>query len=340
VTNRLFWLDVLRGVLLFLITLGHFEPEGTFVLPLLSPTAMFYVPLFFFFSGLMINPLKYSMKDFVYKRVRTLFVPYVFFVFLFTLLDWNILSTPIDLISQNMMKLALGHTILKATPLWFVSCLFVVSIVHFAVVKNVKKKKNLFLLCVFFSLLAMPLSQNQIVLPWHLEKLPMILVFTISGFLTNCVIEGRKVNMAFVVVLLFIGICGMMLDLGDLHRNDIKLWPLFFLCPISFAVGLVLLLSQRDLIKRNKYTQIFAYISRNGIVVLASHSYWGFVFAIVMGKICHISLEANVFFVAKIVFVYCVLYAFFIPLMNSTFYKCFGKKKVKWSDNYSIEYAE
>ena len=106
--QRLIWLDVLRGVLLVLITLGHFEPYDNFLAPSLKPTAMYYVPLFFLISGYMVNPQKYSWKRYVLKKTETLLVPFVFFVVLFTIVDWNLYLNPKEIIQNNLMGLLCG----------------------------------------------------------------------------------------------------------------------------------------------------------------------------------------------------------------------------------------
>lgn len=43
---RFVWLDVLRGILLFLICIGHFNDYPLAVKFIIKPTAMYYVPMF------------------------------------------------------------------------------------------------------------------------------------------------------------------------------------------------------------------------------------------------------------------------------------------------------
>lgn len=335
--QRILWLDVMRGILLFLITIGHFEPEGTMIYPILSPTAMYYVPLFFFISGYMTNPRKYGFVEFLKKRIKSLLIPYVFFVILFTICDWNILKDPLGLISHNMHQLIVGHSVIKATPIWFISCLFVVSIFHYLSIRLLKFKTIyilFFIICL--SVISLHYSNSGIVLPWHLDKLAMILVFSMSGYLANLLIKNNRVNKSIYTFLGFLGFLGMFVDLGDLHYNQINMYPLFYIMPISFAISIVYFLSFYPVLTEHRIGHAFAWISRNGLVILAFHSYIGFIYSILANKLSIKPLfwGADFYMFFKVIFVYSALFIFVVPFMNRFCYMLIGKSRIEWKENY------
>lgn len=280
--GRLLWLDAIRGLLLILITLGHFDASGTAIYPMLTPTAMYYVPLFFFISGFMTNPEKYSYEEFTKRKAKTLLLPYVFFVIVFTVLDWKLLSSPTDVLKNNLFSLLTGDGVRLAPPLWFVSCLFVATLATYGILRIVKDKLILVGVVVLLSLFALPIARLDLWLPWRILFMPMTLVFTVAGYLTNDIMR-RFSSYWLYVILLGVGIAGMFLNLGDYHFNQIDNYPLFFVCPISFGISILFFASKLE----NRWTSLIAgflgWISRNGIVVLSVHFYLSLLYSALEG---------------------------------------------------------
>ena len=69
--------DIAKGIGIFLVVLGHVPLPRE----LLTAIYLFHMPLFFFLSGMFFH----SEENFiygVYKKVRTLIIPYFFFAFI------------------------------------------------------------------------------------------------------------------------------------------------------------------------------------------------------------------------------------------------------------------
>lgn len=71
--ERIIWVDIIRGSLLFLICLSHFGSDLPTVKFLISPTANYWVPLFFLLSGFLFK--NDSQNSYILKKVRTLSIP-------------------------------------------------------------------------------------------------------------------------------------------------------------------------------------------------------------------------------------------------------------------------
>lgn len=79
VSIHLPWVDIYRGLAIFLIVVGHsWSPFAGFIY-------LFHVPAFFFISGLTSNFTKYRPLEFVVRRARSLLLPYFGFNLAFIL---------------------------------------------------------------------------------------------------------------------------------------------------------------------------------------------------------------------------------------------------------------
>lgn len=119
------WMDTLRFLGIFAIYLGHTSGGGR----LGSFVYLYHVPLFFFISGYFSYQYNTSILNAVALRARRLLVPYVFF---------SILALCLFLITRDWRwtefrgatyTFVLGtRNLVMAGSLWFLPCLFVISL--------------------------------------------------------------------------------------------------------------------------------------------------------------------------------------------------------------------
>lgn len=84
--KRIIEIDLMKGVGIILVVLGHLEP-GKF---LLSHIYSFHMFMFFFVSGVLsFNSINVSPKELAKKKIIALLIPYFF---------WNIAALFIDII--------------------------------------------------------------------------------------------------------------------------------------------------------------------------------------------------------------------------------------------------
>lgn len=107
--------DIAKGIGIFLVVLGHVPlPTG-----LCTAIFLFHMPLFFFLSGLFFHPNEPTLYG-IYKKVRTILIPYFFFAFggnASNLLRSILFHKDYD---ANFLHLFSGSN----SPLWFLLCLF------------------------------------------------------------------------------------------------------------------------------------------------------------------------------------------------------------------------
>lgn len=275
---------MIRGLLLFLICLSHSGSNLSAVKFLISPTANYWVPLFFLLSGFLFkNNPQDSYKSYLYRKVRTLLIPYLCFSFLFILLDWNSYIHPSSIIDNLYKIFIIGNGPFKASPLWFVMVLFISSICTCPIIKNTNKTYHILLTAVIFSGISFFLSIYEIELPLLIHLVPSAITYMLTGYCLKQWLRNfseKLYSLKYSSFLLIISIVGgaigmHFVKLGDFHFNQIISYPLFYLSPIMFGVFLILVSSMIEYNIREwpNIIKPFLWISRNGITVLACHVY-------------------------------------------------------------------
>lgn len=72
--ERIFWIDTLKGILLFLICLSHYSNLPSPFHSLTLPTESYWVPMFFILSGYLYKEGR-DLKNYFHKKNKTLLVP-------------------------------------------------------------------------------------------------------------------------------------------------------------------------------------------------------------------------------------------------------------------------
>ena len=125
---RLVWADLLKGICLFLIVLGHMGTAPDIIRIAFLPTDVVYVATFFYLSGFLFQRDKYSFSEFCVRKVKSVLIPYFSISLLVSLLDWNLYLQTTEFIKLSIYNILMGDGAIKASPLWFVSTLFCANI--------------------------------------------------------------------------------------------------------------------------------------------------------------------------------------------------------------------
>ena len=140
--TRIDYIDVAKGIGVLLVILGHIINMSSV---LYASIYSFHMPLFFVLSGLFANVNKYCFKDYLFRKTKQLLIPYIicFFVGLFVSLiipDWHNFNV-VEIFFSFFRFSNLDTTLVNVAPIWFLLCLYVVSLLFYPVY-NVIKKEN------------------------------------------------------------------------------------------------------------------------------------------------------------------------------------------------------
>lgn len=143
--RRIDWIDVLRFLGIFAIYLGHLGNQAGYFYPFVF---RYHVPLFFFISGAMevFTKTDLTFAEFFRKKIKSIVLPYFFFGVISIVLIFLSGNATVGTISQTALQYILGiRNQLFAPALWFLPCLFVISLLFF-ILKKISKNRWVLLL--------------------------------------------------------------------------------------------------------------------------------------------------------------------------------------------------
>ncbi len=179
VSKRIPWIDVLRGLAIFCIVLGHFgELAGDFYLFVFS----FNVQLFFFISGMF--AFKYRGKSFLSALkafAEKILLPYSVIcavnILFFAVLNGKGL---VGMASMALECLMAQRNALFSASLWFFPCLFVMSVLYYLLSSLIKNRELLLLVCLALSL-AMRIFKEEPMWIWSADSAILYLFYYALG---------------------------------------------------------------------------------------------------------------------------------------------------------------
>lgn len=149
ITNkRVDWVDVAKGIGMICVILAHVEEQY-----LKMPLYTFHMPLFFFLSGYLFS-IKSSFKEFLISKCRRILVPYFCLGGILILFDiyWNGRNSfnqtwyNKEYAMYDITQLFVQKRFLT---LWFIACLFWLSLLFYVLVRFIKKRNHKSSSCYF-----------------------------------------------------------------------------------------------------------------------------------------------------------------------------------------------
>ena len=267
------YIDLLKGIAIFLVVLGHHDTVLT------NYIYSFHMPLFFFISGIFHSNYD-SYKKFIIKKIKVLIIPYFTFattLFLFWLIigrkygESAINNTPIKIAFNGIF---IGSDIKNissmewGTPVWFLLCLFVVTNLYYFILKLEIKKivlVNIVIGCIGYYLSKHNYSIFRI---WHFDTaLIAINFYTFGNLLKERLFKIKNILNGILILLFFLSIIGNKLngriDMNGNHYSNIILFYLTAILGIIFIFGFI---------KKIKVANNFIeWIGQNTLIILAYH---------------------------------------------------------------------
>ena len=141
--ERVEWVDVAKGIGMYLIYLGHYAERAGFAYPFVF---FFHVHFFFFLAGCVSVYNRRNTIDTILNRIRTILVPFFVFGALTIFLD-VVLTNSSENVEENLRILLLGATRNQflSAALWFLTGLFCVELL-FSLLKKLPSKCLMLLL--------------------------------------------------------------------------------------------------------------------------------------------------------------------------------------------------
>lgn len=259
--------------------MGHIsgEGEGAGLVYLRSFIYQFHVPLFFFLSGFCLKEQE-SWKEFLAKKIRRLYVPFVVCNSVFFLI--NIIAHALNgeqpvLINvlKHSVKILLG---LSSTPLggatWFLITLLQASILFKCLLSFSRRWPSFSgIISLILSVVA-AITGMLIHLPYGLEKALVALLFVCVGYLSKSIISKNKLKGAHLSAIAFWGllVTGF---ISFINRPDMAFhqYGNMFIYLFSSFVGILSVLAFCSLISRFPFFSCLKELGKRTIWILIGH---------------------------------------------------------------------
>lgn len=277
--QRLDYIDVAKGIGIILVVLSHIINQDSIINAIIYS---FHVPLFFILSGLFINP-KQSFTTYFIKNVKRLLFPFVLFFlvgFGITYLVPRLAKTEItDVIRQLVYA---KPTEINVGPIWFLACLFDVSLLFYFYYKFILTKNNTIMTILSLGILGvvayyLPLLEEKmgVLLPFKLDVAFMALFFYVLGWLLKDVllrIESFK-SIVFKVIICAILIAfvtsstyfvlGLTNLSGGMYGSNLYMYLFTAFC------GSLLVIIVSTFLKNIK---VLTFLGKNSLVIFSLHT--------------------------------------------------------------------
>lgn len=197
-SKRIVWVDVVKYICILMVMLSHLEARTDVWQAFYTP---FFLSAFFFVSGYVYKP-KDGFKQFLYKKFRQLFIPWlvfsVFDLLLSQILSFNEHESLLIELTWNFLQIR-GH----GDGVWFVAALFVAFIPFYFFIKWYEARSEKIVggynKCAVAILIAWILSLISVLysrllpdgvfpwgstaLPWHIEYIYQAMFYMILGYI-------------------------------------------------------------------------------------------------------------------------------------------------------------
>ena len=255
--ERLSWLDVLKGIGIVLVAIGHIYSNRVVYNWLYS----FHMPLFFLAAGWVYKE-KTILTD-IKRRIQTIVVPYFSFGLL-VLLYWQVIERRFRDSDMSFVESLIGlisgcyDNLDFNVHLWFLPCFFV-TVVLFNIMVNLGSRKIAYILSALMSLVYVVLPMPELF--WGINRVFKYIGFYAVGvFLSRRETKSANRNVETGVVVVVLLILNFFFSLHNLTTG------IMWFVTAMIGVTSIILISQ--LINENRILQYFGRIS---LIVLCIH---------------------------------------------------------------------
>lgn len=267
------YLDILRGIGIFYVILGHIVHISYVFQYIYS----FHMPLFFFISGMLFAPSKYkSTSDYIKKKAKSLLIPYFFF-YIVCLVYWYFVEYKLfgrsgdTTFLREFYLMFSGCVSIAGGPLWFLPSLFCVEILYWFVHSQCRKYQG-GICAIIMAVIGYFCIHNHFCpqIFGLLQALVVIPFFSIGYLLikkTDALLESHWITkVSIICVAIFIQY--LLLDYSSFDIGGFELGNYYIYLPMAFS-GIAFYLMLALIIKKNF---ILEWIGRNSLPIFAFHA--------------------------------------------------------------------
>ena len=279
-SNRIEWLDVAKGIGIILVVFSHLSANEDPNEWLFKLIFSFHMPLFFFISGMLFS-CNYNFIEFVKRKFRTIFVPYLLFLFICLIQEIVgqypniILKDFIITYGAKLFGYGIGMYYYYNGPIWFLGALFFSEIIFYFATKP--NKTWIIIATILGGIAGVIFIKTE--LPFGIRYYFEISIFLGTGYLLKKPLLDivKKLKKKHLVIIFHVSAIVLLLFSNMntkviMRANSLGNLFVFFLCAI---LGVISVISLSVLLKSDKVLQFYG---ANSIIVLCLHLYFNRLF--------------------------------------------------------------
>ena len=276
---RLEYIDVCKAIGIILVVLTH-----TYDIPynLYISVFSFHMPFFFILSGFVYNKEKNDklrLGTFIYKKFRQYMIPYFIFGFshLIIIILWFFLSNQVvdfSFVFESIKGILLCTDGMpqSCSPLWFLMCLFISSLLFYLIMKINIQYQCIIMFCIVLSHFTMVTwFRNYLPFVYTFPTFLIALFFLWIGYRFRCLFERYstcfhgKLLMSVSMCIIMINITIVLLTNNKINmRSDTYgFYFVFIVTSIMISLGLICLISNLTILSN----RFFKWLGQNTIYV-------------------------------------------------------------------------
>lgn len=278
--KRIEWIDILRGIAMYFVILGHAFVSRTDIFR--KYIYSFHMPLFFFVSGLTYKDKNYKFKDFIKDRFIKIIIPYLIINIVVFIIK-HILHLFLDIYNNLSIELSLKALIkafgnsLPCIQSWFLPCLLIVELIFYLLKRLIKSETVLFIAVICVSSLGYFLSgySFEALEFFHINTAIVAILFYYFGYIYMKKFKDLKIRNNFIniLVIIFFLIVSIFLQKHNSYISmnvnkygNIILFILSSVMSIIFYMKISMLISNKD--------KAFKYIGTHSMFFLGYHAFF------------------------------------------------------------------
>lgn len=284
--KRIEWIDICKGIAILLVIIGHSGLTTGFAFDVKKLIYSFHMPLFFIISGYLFKKSttkEFKLLDFIYKKIKSLVIPYFSFNIIFLALD--ICKSIITGESIKLLNEILGIFVpirnnVYVGVAWFLIWIFVTEILYYFLVFVLKKDSTVNIVSVLLYFIGFILIKHNIVLPYHIDAALISIVFYNFGNQLKKY-ELKFINVKCIYFYIFIFIIFFLINnfvIKQLYGSNVTLdiyernlsYPIIYLL-VSISGSLIIILISK-IIKFSTLKKIFKLFGYNSLCIYGFHT--------------------------------------------------------------------
>ena len=271
INQRIEFLDLAKGIGIILVVIGHSISSDNLIGKWIYS---FHMPLFFLISGMCFFEQRYRFFiPFFHKRMKELFLPFVYFTLLLSILSLMIFD---DYPIEDLRYGAPG-------ALWFLNVLFISEIIYFYIDKYARiYAANRIILLLLILVISIGLDKLHIHLIYNLSSVFLAMFFygighSYRSFIIRYVQKiSRNKRISLFILILFFLVPAIVVFLTDetiscAGNNIPSPLIIFLIMPFMGVFGIFLF---TFFIKNTTFKKILLYLGQNTLIIMCLHMFF------------------------------------------------------------------